>query len=141
MKIFKYILLLVIAVTPALSFVQAEVNPLADPAPAENPLADPAPVVDTPGLKNPLKGGIDTVPELLNLIIKTLIIPIGGVVVVFMIIYTGFLFVMAQGNEAKLTKAKSTLVNTVIGAAIILGAYAISVIIQSVLIEITDVIN
>ena len=92
------------------------------------------------GLQNPIKGGVSTVPGLLNLIINSLIIPIGGVIVVFMIIYTGFLFVLARGDESALTKAKSSLVHTAIGAAIILGAFALSAIIESVLGQITDAI-
>lgn len=92
-------------------------------------------------LKNPLKSEADSIPELLELIIQNLVIPIGGVIVVFMIIYTGFLFVIAQGNPEKIKKAKESLLYTVIGAAIILGAFAISVIIRTTLGEITTAIQ
>jgi len=91
-------------------------------------------------ISNPLKSGTDTVPKLLELIIKSFIVPIGGVIVTFMFIYTGFLFVMAQGNEQKITTAKETLKNTIIGAAIVLGAFAISVIISTTLGQISDAI-
>ncbi|MFA6552048.1 MAG: pilin [Candidatus Paceibacterota bacterium] len=58
---------------------------------------------------------------------------IGGIVAVFFIIYAGFLFVMAQGNEEGLKKAKNTLLYTVIGVAIILGANAIQIMLTGTL--------
>lgn len=91
-------------------------------------------------IDNPLKTGVDTIPELLVLIINEFVLPIGGVIVTFMFIYTGFLFVMAQGNSTKIEDAKKTLIHTVIGAAIVLGALSISVIIQATVKQITDVI-
>ena len=51
---------------------------------------------------------------------------VGVPVVVLAIIYTGFLFVQAQGNKSKLDKAKNSLTNTLIGAALLLGAFVIA---------------
>ena len=59
--------------------------------------------------------------------IVTLLIPI---VVVFIVI-AGFRFVMAQGNEEKLKKAKKNLLYVLIGAAIVIGASIILLIIES----------
>ncbi len=42
------------------------------------------------------------------------------------IIYSGFLFVAAQGKPEDLDKARKSLLYTSIGAAILLGAYAIA---------------
>ena len=42
------------------------------------------------------------------------------------IIYSGFLFVTAGGNEAKLKAAKTTFYWTIIGAAIVVGAWALA---------------
>ncbi len=50
-------------------------------------------------------------------------------VVVFMI-YAGFLFVSARGNEEKLTSAKNTFFWAVVGALLVVGAYAIATAIQ-----------
>lgn len=58
--------------------------------------------------------------------ILKLVIQIGAVVVVLMLVYVGFLFVVAQGNESKLTTAKNALLWTVIGALVLLGAQAIA---------------
>ena len=54
------------------------------------------------------------------------IINIGVVVVVLMVIFAGFKFVMAQGNESKITEARTMLFWTLIGALVLLGAKAIS---------------
>jgi len=51
---------------------------------------------------------------------------IGIPIVALAIVYCGFLFVFARGNSEKLTKARDALLYTVIGAAILLGAWAIA---------------
>lgn len=48
-----------------------------------------------------------------------------GIVLLVIIIYAGFLWMTAAGNEEQIGKAKKTLTNAVIGLAIILSAYAI----------------
>ena len=70
----------------------------------------------------------------LNGLIKTGlegIIKIGAPLIAFAIIYAGFLFVFAQGNSEKLDKAKETLLYTLIGAALLLGSWAIAQIISN----------
>lgn len=47
-------------------------------------------------------------------------------IIVLMVVFTGFLFVTAQGNEQKLSQAKQALVWTFVGALVILGAQALS---------------
>lgn len=58
------------------------------------------------------------------------VIKVGIPVIALAIVYTGFLFVAARGNEEKLTKAKKSLLYTVIGAAILLGSWAIAILIS-----------
>jgi hypothetical protein len=53
-------------------------------------------------------------------------VKIGIPIVSLAIIYCGFLFVFARGNPEKLTKAKDSLLWTLIGAAILLGSLAIA---------------
>jgi len=76
-------------------------------------------IIENPFKQNTLKGLIET-------IINDILIPIGGVVAVLMIMYAGFLFVTARGNEGQISKAKQALLYAVIGAAILLGAWVIS---------------
>lgn len=52
-------------------------------------------------------------------------------------IYTGFLFVRAQGKPDEIKKAQQSLMWSVIGAAILLGAWGFSQIIESTLSTIT----
>ena len=47
-------------------------------------------------------------------------------IITLAIIYSGFLFVKARGNEGELEKAKHTLLYTIIGAAIVLGSWILS---------------
>lgn len=78
-------------------------------------------------LINPIGGSItmDTIPQLISAILDV-VVRIGSVVLVFMIIYSGYIFVTAQGNMEQLTKAKHTLKWAIIGGALLLGAWALS---------------
>lgn len=80
------------------------------------------------GLENPLKD-IDSLEDLLNAILEA-VVRLGSIILVIMIVYVGFKFVVAQGNEEKLQDARNALVWTVIGGLILLGATAISAVIQ-----------
>lgn len=80
------------------------------------------------GLCNPLKD-INSFEDLLAAIMQA-VVQLGAIVLVIAIVYVGFKFVVAQGNEEKLQEARSALVWTVIGGLILLGAQAISLVIQ-----------
>ena len=65
----------------------------------------------------------------INGLIKTILegaIKIGIPIITLAVIYSGFLFVSAQGNSEKLSEAKRALMYTLIGAAILLGSWAIA---------------
>jgi len=75
------------------------------------------------GFINPLRGGGD-LDGVLNTVVDVVIfilIPI----IILMLVYTGFLFVQAQGNPAKLSEAKKAFVWTLVGAFVILAARAL----------------
>lgn len=75
---------------------------------------------------NPLgESGAKSLPEFIHTLL-TGVLKIGIPVVALAIIYCGFLFVSARGNSEKLTKAKDALLYTLIGAAILLGSWAIA---------------
>jgi len=80
------------------------------------------------GLQNPLKVG--TLEEFLALILQA-VVNLGTIVLVIMLVYVGFLFVVGQGNEEKISEAKKALMWTVIGGLVLLGAQAISLVIQA----------
>ena len=74
-------------------------------------------------LENPTT--ITSFEGLINAILKVVAI-IAIPVVTLLIIYSGFLFVSARGDPGKLKTAKSTLLYTIIGAAVIFGAWMLS---------------
>lgn len=80
------------------------------------------------GLTNPLK--VTSIEGLIAAILE-IVVKIGAPLIVLFIIYSGFLFVKAQGNEEKLKEAKKALAWTVVGAAILLGAWLIAEVIQN----------
>jgi hypothetical protein len=59
------------------------------------------------------------------------VVYLGSIFLTLAIIYVGFLFVMARGNEEKIRGARSALVWTVIGGLILLGAKAIGLVISA----------
>src|SRR3989344_9158122 len=95
---------------------------------------------DTPGttqpappikLENPLES--DSILILLTKLLDV-VVQVGIPVIAIFIVYSGFLFVKAQGNDSKLSEAKVTLMWTVIGAASVLGATVISGVINATIV-------
>lgn len=85
-------------------------------------------------LQNPF--AFKTVGQLMDKLLD-IIIKVGSVIALFFIIYSGFLFVTAAGSEDKVASAKATFLWTIIGVAIVLGAKALSVLIQGTVNNIT----
>lgn len=77
----------------------------------------------------------NTIYACLNLVLNAVIL-LAFPIVVLMIVYTGFLFVIAQGNSSKLEAARKALVWTVLGALVVLGAKALSLAIEATVREI-----
>lgn len=89
--------------------------------------ADTHDVTCTPGsgkICNPLST-TNTIPELIQKILEG-VLKVGIPIVALAIIYCGFLFVAAQGQPEKITKARAALGWTLVGAAILLGSWAIA---------------
>lgn len=74
-------------------------------------------------IKNPIK--VDNINDFIKTILEG-VLKIGIPLIALAIIYSGFLFITAQGKEAKLTEAKNALLYTVIGAAVLLGSWALA---------------
>ncbi len=72
---------------------------------------------------------IDTLPSFL-LALVDLIFLVGMPIITLFVIYAGFLFVKAQGNESDVTKARAVIMWTIIGAGVLLGSKAIALAIQ-----------
>ena len=75
---------------------------------------------------NPLgPNGVASIPDFIKTLLEG-VLKVGIPIVALAIIYCGFLFVSARGNSEKLGKAKDALLYTLIGAAILLGSWAIA---------------
>lgn len=113
MSLAKKLLWVLISVLPVTALAQLTIEPC-----------------ETSGkICNPLKNATSLTALIQNVLVKVL--QIGIPIVALAIIYSGFLFVFARGNEENLTKAKSALLYSIIGAAILLGSWAIAELIQN----------
>lgn len=63
--------------------------------------------------------------------ILAFVIRIGSIVVVFMLVYVGYLFATGAANPDRIKQAKEGLMVTIIGALILLGSQAIALGIQA----------
>ena len=88
-------------------------------------------------IENPLGDSISDIPTFIEAILRFILL-LGVPIVALAIIYTGFLFVTALGNSEKLKKAKSALMYTLIGAALLLGAFVIAEAIQGTVVDISS---
>jgi hypothetical protein len=66
-----------------------------------------------------------SIPKLAGSIIQSMI-QFMGVLFLVLMVYAGFLWMTAQGNEEKIKKAKNQITGAVIGLIIATGAYAIT---------------
>ena len=55
-----------------------------------------------------------------------------GIIVVALAIYSGIVWMTARGDEAKVTKAKETLTEVILGLIFIVGGYALSIFLLNV---------
>jgi len=108
-NLYKIILVAFLVIVPVLSFAQQNLDPKCDPTSGK--------------ICNPINA--KSIPEFVGTLLEGAL-KIGIPVIALAIIYSGFLFVAARGNSEKLSKAKSALLYTLIGAAILLGSWAIA---------------
>ncbi len=66
-----------------------------------------------------------------------IVVKIGAPIAVVMVIYAGMLFVLARGNEEKLTEAKKALLWALVGTVVLLGASIIANAIDATIQQIT----
>ena len=81
------------------------------------------------GLENPLNSSFNSIPNFIAGALKVLVIVALPIITLFIVI-SGFMFVLARGNESKLAEAKKNFVYVIIGALLILGAWLIATLIS-----------
>jgi len=80
------------------------------------------------------KNSANSLPQTIGLIIKGLL-SLLGVIFMCYIIYGGYLWMTAGGNEENITKAKAIIKGSIIGLIIVLGAYAITEFVVGAIVE------
>lgn len=95
---------------------------------------------DPSRLPNPLANNVNSITDFVREVLGNIVLPIGSIVVVFFIIYAGYLFVTAGGNEKKLETAKKTLLWVLIGSAVLLGSWAIALAVEGTLCRIAPML-
>ena len=70
--------------------------------------------------------GIQTIPQFIKSVLS-IVIKIGIPIASVFIIYAGFLFITAQGNESKVTAAKKALLWSCIGFGVLLASWIFAI--------------
>ncbi|MEI6238342.1 MAG: hypothetical protein WCP15_02260 [bacterium] len=119
-------------VSTVISPANSPISPASSPiSPASSNVNPCDPSKPTGQLCNPLsKGAGNDIFKLVATIVD-LALTIASIAVVLYLIYIGFQYVMARGNENELKKLHETLIWTFVGIAIIFGAKLIVAILQN----------
>lgn len=81
-----------------------------------------------------LRGGpVDIAAQIINLLLSVL-----GVFSLFLIVYAGWTWMLARGNQEKIEKAKEIIIGTVIGLFVILASYAFLQVVFQRILQITE---
>ncbi|MDP3900430.1 MAG: hypothetical protein Q8Q23_05105 [bacterium] len=80
---------------------------------------------ETAGAAGLLDTGIDNLPQLIGTVIGAALALIGAVFLLLML-YGGFIWMLARGNDQEVTRAKNIIISAIYGIIIIVGAYAIT---------------
>lgn len=88
-------------------------------------------------LGNPLNPSFSSIPNFIAGALRVMV-ELALPVLTLMIVYSGFLFVFARGNQEALSKAKSNLLYVIIGAILILGAWVIATLISGTVMQLTN---
>lgn len=83
-------------------------------------------------LQNPLNSAFSSVPAFIAGFMKVIVMLSLPVVAVYLV-YAGYLYVYARGRGAELSTAHANIIGTLKGAALILGGWAIAVLIWGTL--------
>lgn len=105
-----------------------------------NPTSPPNQNAITWKITNPLRAEIgDDVSSIIKAIMGSIVMPLASILVVLAILYSGFKFVVAQGNPKELEDARRGLIWVLVGSAILLGAYGISEVLETTIQQIAPI--
>lgn len=87
-------------------------------------------------LGNPLNSSIGTIPQFLATVLK-IVVMVAIPIIALLIVYSGFLFVFARGNEGALSEAKRNFLYVIIGAILVLGAWVLATLLAGTISQLT----
>lgn len=120
------------------TFVKGTISLISVIFPSALVFAQPGGSTITAVIDNPLDSQYSTFPLFIDAVV-TVAVQVLFPFVVLAIIYSGFLFVKAQGNETELKEAKKVLWYSIVGAFVLLGALGFSQIIQTTIESVTAI--
>ncbi|MFW0870878.1 MAG: hypothetical protein ACKKL4_00220 [Patescibacteria group bacterium] len=88
-------------------------------------------------LINPLAGDMTLMQFVTFLVRDVLVGIIAPIVLTLALLYTGFMFISAQGNPSKLQDAQRNFVYVIVGGILLLGAYVILAVITNTVDQLT----
>lgn len=88
-------------------------------------------------LLNPLSSEFNSIPNFIAGFLRVIVMVALPIISLF-IVYSGFLFVKAQGNEEGLQTAKRNFLYVIIGSILILGAWVIATLIGGTVTQLTN---
>jgi hypothetical protein len=87
-------------------------------------------------VENPLNAQFSSVPAFVEGALKVMVMVSLPIITLF-IVYSGFMFVMAQGNEGKLQDARRNFFYVIVGSILLLGAWVIATLIGGTISQLT----
>ncbi len=82
----------------------------------------------TGAFDGPLKSEIKNIPDFIAMALRAMVMVALPIISLF-IVYAGFMFVFARGNEGMLSEAKKNFFYVIVGAILILGAWVLATLI------------
>ena len=89
------------------------------------------------GIESPLRPEFSSIPKFIEGALKVLVMVALPIISLF-IVYSGFMFVIARGNESMLTEAKKNFFYVIVGSILILGAWVIATLIGGTAAQLTN---
>lgn len=68
---------------------------------------------------------INNLGELVNRVVQNLLMPLAGIILLFVFIWGGYEFIMSQGEPEKLKSAKAKITTGIIGFILLIVSYVI----------------
>lgn len=87
-------------------------------------------------LQSPLNPNFSSIPGFIAGALRALVIIALPIISLFIVI-SGFMFVLARGNQEALNKAKTNFLYVILGAGLILGAWVIATLIGGTVTQLT----